>query len=185
MIKSEQINEVWVPVLGYEGYYDVSTKGRVRSRDRLRTSTLGNPYKLKGRLLKICLNGRGRPVVRLYKDGLGKTITLHRIMAIAFFGEPNESEMQVNHIDGNKVNNNLNKLEWVTASENVRHAFENGLNSNCGEKNPASILTTNDVVEIRELINVLPMHELADIYGVSKSNIENIKYNRTWKGIGV
>ena len=124
--------EVFRDVLGYEGLYQVSNYGRVKSLERknifycgLRKKHLERPTKEK--ILNYNKSNRGYLQVCLTKDGKSKTYTVHRLVAKAFL--PNlKNKKQVNHIDGNKENNNIDNLEWVTSSENNKHAFITGLN---------------------------------------------------------
>ena len=175
------LNDDWIDIEGYEGLYQANIKGQVRSLDRVAISTLGKEYIRKGKILKECVNGKGRPVYRLYKSGVGKTHTTHRLVAKAFL--PNfHNKPQINHIDGNPLNNNIENLEWVTNQENVIHAFENNLNSNAGEKNPRAKITRHDAEKIRLLYKMNTSKKaLAKKYNLSVSGIENIIYNRVWK----
>ena len=124
--------EVFRDVLGYEGLYQVSNYGRVKSLERknifycgLRKEHLERPTKEK--ILNYNKSNRGYLQVCLTKDGKSKTYTVHRLVAKAFL--PNlKNKKQVNHIDGNKENNSIDNLEWVTSSENNKHAFITGLN---------------------------------------------------------
>lgn len=124
--------EVFRDVLGYEGLYQVSNYGRVKSLERknifycgLRKEHLERPTKEK--FLNYNKSNRGYLQVCLTKNGKSKTYTVHRLVAKAFL--PNlKNKKQVNHIDGNKENNNIDNLEWVTSSENNKHAFITGLN---------------------------------------------------------
>ena len=124
--------EVFRDVLGYEGLYQVSNYGRVKSLERknifycgLRKEYLERPTKEK--ILNYNKSNRGYLQVCLTKDGKSKTYTVHRLVAKAFL--PNlKNKKQVNHIDGNKENNNIDNLEWATSSENNKHAFITGLN---------------------------------------------------------
>ena len=111
--------EVWKDIDGYEGSYQVSNYGRVRSKDRVSFSG----RKLKGRVLKQKVN-KGYYVIGLYKDGKQFGETVSRLVANAFI--PNsENKPEVNHIDENKANNHANNLEWVTPKENSNHGTRN------------------------------------------------------------
>ena len=124
------MEEEWRDVIGFEGHYQVSNKGNVRSMDRY----VG--YKIKGKIriaksaIKIPhINRGGYYQVNLFKDGKYKTKVVHRMVAEAFIENIGEKD-QVNHIDGNKTNNNVENLEWCTNSENAFHSshiLKNGL----------------------------------------------------------
>lgn len=117
--------ELWKDILDYEGLYQVSNTGRVRSIDR-ETTQLGhkNIYTriIRGQEIKQRKINSGYCIVRLCKDGVCKAVTVHRLVAIAFIGNKG-SEFQVNHKDGNKNNNCVDNLEWCTQSENVKHSY--------------------------------------------------------------
>ena len=130
------MDEIWKPVLGYEDLYEVSSKGRVR---KLRFI---NNYVNKEKIFEISLknNGTGYYKVFLYKNGKKCQKLVHRLVAEAFLERP-EGKDFVNHIDGNKKNNNVENLEWCTRSENMLHAYRNGLataqaKGKFGEDNP-------------------------------------------------
>jgi len=93
--------------------------------------------------------------------------------------------MQVNHKDGNKSNNNINNLEWVTPKENTKHAIKNKLSGSIGETNHNSKLTTKDVIEIIDLLKYTkyPTRVIGKWYNVKRSTIANIQYNKLWKHV--
>ena len=110
------MEEIWRDIEGYEGLYQVSNLGRVKS----------NYNKNRKTILKNRVN-RGRYfTVLLYKNKRSKNFSVHRLVALTFIPNP-ENKTQVNHIDGNKLNNRAKNLEWVTASENQIHAYATGL----------------------------------------------------------
>ena len=119
-------NEIWKDIEGYEGLYQVSTCGNVKSLPKVRRNGTGT-YIQKEKLLKPSNTSTGYKKVELCKDGKRKSFKVHRLVAQAFIPNP-ENKREVNHIDGNKHNNNVNNLEWVTSSENKLHAFEMHLN---------------------------------------------------------
>lgn len=119
--------EIWVDIEGYEGLYQVSNFGRVRSLDRIGDN--GRIYK--GVTKALSDNGRGYLQVNLKIKGKQRNLYIHRLVAQAFIPNP-ENKPEVNHIDGDKSNNFVSNLEWVTHVENVKHCFENGLNKNAG-----------------------------------------------------
>lgn len=122
--------EIWKPIKEYEGLYEVSNLGRVRSLDKIVKKWDGERL-LKGRVLKENIGKFGYRKSILTKNHKAKTLLLHRLVANTFIPNP-ENKPQVNHIDGNKGNNNVDNLEWVTASENVKHAYSTEL------KNPSN-----------------------------------------------
>lgn len=115
-----KMNEIWKDIFGYEGYYQVSNTGKVKNvnTNHIKHSTLANT---------------GYLVITLYKDNKGKTLTIHRLVAQAFIPNP-DNKPQVNHIDGNKTNNNITNLEWVTAKENIRHIIGLGFKPVCNTR---------------------------------------------------
>jgi hypothetical protein len=121
----------WKPVkfndTDLTGFYEVSDLGEVRSVDRItiRTNRWNTPYKQrwKGKVLKPRVTHDGYLRLKLCKLGEEIHMTVHRMVAFAFLGVPARN-LQVNHKDGCKTNNQVSNLEWVTASENVSHAFK-------------------------------------------------------------
>jgi hypothetical protein len=106
-------NTEWKPVVGYEGLYEVSNKGEIKSVR-------------KQRLMKPILSKRGYLRIELNKSGIGRIYSVHRLVAIAFIDNP-LCKKEVNHINGIKHDNNTNNLEWCTRQENARHSWDNKL----------------------------------------------------------
>lgn len=121
------IKEIWKDVVGYEGYYQVSNLGRVRSLDRMVRGSSNNIRIAKGRMLKFCDLKDGYLGVGLHKCGKALTKSVHRVV-IEAFADNLENKPTVNHKDGNKHNNCIDNLEWSTYSENNLHAYKTGLN---------------------------------------------------------
>lgn len=124
--------EIWKPVKGFEGLYEVSNFGKVRSLDRVITRKNGVQLTCKGKELFFTISKiderahRPRASVQLWKDNQAYLKAVHRLVAIAFIPNP-ENKPTVNHIDGNPLNNHVDNLEWATYSENQLHAYRNGL----------------------------------------------------------
>ncbi|MBO9602542.1 MAG: NUMOD4 motif-containing HNH endonuclease [Novosphingobium sp.] len=119
------MDEIWRDIVGYEGSYEVSSYGRVRSLDRV-VFRLGRPKRIKGRSLTLWPDAGTYPTVTLCESGQRQAINVHRLVAEAFL-EADIARTHVNHIDGNKANNRADNLEWCTRSENMAHAMQMGL----------------------------------------------------------
>lgn len=116
--------ELWKDIEGFEGYYQISNKGNVRSVNRF-----DGVHDRQGSLIRQNLKHNGYLQVGLRKHGKRKWFGVHRLVAIHFIENP-DNKPQVNHIDGNKLNNTVENLEWVTGRENQRHAIKMGLRDN-------------------------------------------------------
>ena len=119
-------------------------------------------------------NGKG-----YYRVAIGKKLTfVHRLVAEKYIPNP-ENKPQVNHKDGNKLNNCVDNLEWVTNAENRKHALDNGLHI-CGEKCPWSKLTSEQVDFIRKHTEI-PSTEMARTFNISDCHVREIRRNESWK----
>src|SRR5574344_126522 len=110
-------NDIWRDIEGYEGIYQVSNLGRVKSEHKRNGVTI----------LKNRVGNTGYCTLSLYKNKKTKNFSVHRLVALAFIDNPTNKEC-VNHKDGNKLNNHVNNLEWTTNEENIKHAWASGLN---------------------------------------------------------
>lgn len=184
----------WKPVKGYRGLYEVSRKGQVRSVDRVVEGKDGRLTVYKGRVLKpgdlVSRSGKRYKVVNLRRGGKGRMFQVHRLVAKAFVPNPNKSP-QVNHKDGDPGNNNWTNLEWVTAKENIRHAIRTGLTDYTkrrhakGATNGNAKLTEESVRAIRQK-GTEPFYDsvaIAEEFGVSRTQVNNILANRVWKHV--
>ena len=159
--------EQWKLVQGFENYL---------------VSTLGSVKTIKGKFKKIVYDNKNSyGYVELWKNNKGKKFRIHRLVAETFIPNYTNKE-QVNHIDGDKTNNCVTNLEWVTPKENIRHAINNNLSSiKYGSSNLSSKLKEEDVKFIRENAKVnISVKELAKLYNVSTTNIYNILNNKKW-----
>lgn len=143
--------EDWCPVVGYEGLYEVSNLGRVRSLDR----KVWNGrcfYTKKGRILIQTKTTTGYWKIDFKKDGIKKSYKVHRLVAFAFIPKV-EGKNIINHIDGNPLNNKVSNLEWCTQSENMKHAHEAQLVPNNFNLYKESIIKeyTNGTMNIKQL----------------------------------
>lgn len=164
--------EEWRAVPGHEGIYEVSDLGRVR---RVRASQGARA----GHILAGTQHGRGYLSVCLYKNRKMVRRTVHGLVARAFLGE-RLAGYQVNHKDGDKTNNALANLEYVTAADNYWHAVEAGLVS--GVKPRARRLTRQDVTAIRRRAETERASEIAESYGLDSSYVSRIIRHQVWKG---
>jgi hypothetical protein len=177
------MEEIWKPILGYEGYYEISNTGRVKCLPRKGSGCKNYVYFKKITPPKDNVH---YPTFSLNVGGKSKSLMLHRVLAIHFIQNP-ENKLQVNHIDGNKSNNDLSNLEWVSPSENIYHGLSLGImNTAKGVDKPHARFTENDVRNIKtRLINGDIGSHIAKDYGVHKGLIYYIKNGRTWKHITV
>ena len=117
--------EIWKDIIGYEGLYQISNYGRVKTvaRDIVRSN--GEPLHIKEKIRKTVIKPNGYAEVHLRKDGKGLSIKVHRLVAEAFIPNP-DNLPQVNHIDEDKTNNNVSNLEWCTRDYNMHYGTRNG-----------------------------------------------------------
>jgi hypothetical protein len=120
------MTEKWKAIRGYEGMYEISNQGRVRSLSRYRENHRAVQH-VPEIILKEYIGRWGYALVKLCSNGKAKEMKVHRLVAEAFLNTPEKD--QVNHKDGNKLNNSVENLEWCTGSENMQHAYDNGLHS--------------------------------------------------------
>ena len=120
-------------------------------------------------------------ITLMNEDGVRKAIPIHRAVLMTFAPCDNMSELQVNHIDGNKLNNSLENLEWVTTQENIQHSKENALHA-FGERNAGAIINEETAKEIISLIlsKQYTLPEIAEKTNTSLFIVERIKYKKTW-----
>ncbi len=161
------MSEIWKPVLGYADLYSVSNLGEVfsvRAQRVLRPGVLSSGY----RQVQLCRNGKREQV------------KVHRLVALAFLGEPPTPQHQVAHNNGNPAINCVENLRWATAQENQHDRRAHGTAS-LGEANYRAKLTANDVRAIRA--STQRNCDLARVYGVSWSQIYSIRCRKTWRHI--
>jgi len=171
-MEEEMLEENWKPVVGYEEWYEASDLGNIK-RVKNGQGTIG------GNTLVPCVSDRGYYIVCLCKNGKQKTPKVHHLVAGAFIGKRKDG-MEVNHKDGDKLNNHPKNLEYVTRSENMLHVFAVGLKSHKGENNPSNKLTEEDVREIRLLLPKYTQTEIGKRFNVSQSAISLIAVGKNW-----
>lgn len=124
---TDAMPQQWAPVPGYEGLYEVSDHGNVRSLDRLTTGPSGKQRRRYGKPMKINLKPDHYPMVQLCKNGHVRGFSVHRLVAAAFLGVPdNADELHVCHYDGNRQNNHVSNLRWDTPKANYQDMVRHG-----------------------------------------------------------
>jgi hypothetical protein len=178
--------EVWKDIEGYEGLYQVSSLGNVKSLGRRKSvAEKGGYYNLGDINLRLG-NRRGYKSVTLCKDGIPKPFAVHRLVAFAFL-ENKENKKTVNHINGIKSDNRVDNLEWVSQSEQQIHAIKIGLRYKAiGEQSNFSKFKSEDIIKIREMYStgLFSCEELSKKFNTSKNNINSIIHSYTWKHLG-
>lgn len=183
------MTEEWRPVVGHEGSYEVSSAGRVRSLPRtieVASEGSGHRRNLRGRMLKPSWDGRYM-ILGLSCTGVHETARVHRLVALAFLGEPKPGQ-NVNHKNGQRDDNRVSNLEWTYPKQNTRHALDSGLMDGIiGENHYASILTEDAVRFIRH--NYKPysrrvgVRALGRRFGVKEATVWHVIKNRTWRHV--
>lgn len=177
--------ERWLPVVGYEGYYEVSDCGRVRSLDRVIEDRRGRRRWLVGRVLRTCRgNQNGHVMVSLYTEGERGPRWIHRLVLEAFIG-PCPEGTECCHNDGNPANNALSNLRWDTPKSNAADSLRHGTHSSLGFRgadHPRSKLSEQDVLEIRVAVaSGKRQRDIAIQCGVHQKTISKIARRRSWQ----
>lgn len=163
------MQETWKPVVGYEGRYEVSDMGKVKSLKQ-------------GKILKGEVVHNGYLRVGLCKNNKSKWHRVHRLVLLSFVGECPE-DCEGCHLDGNRKNNHIDNLKWVTRKENQSHRESHGTTCR-GENNVMSKLQAEDISIIRGASKYgIEQKTLAGFFGVSQSAISLVMRRKSWKHI--
>lgn len=164
LFKRYKMDEIWKDVPGYEGYYQVSNIGNVKSLDRVVSHKRYNKEHVSEKILSPKKHG-GYLSVRLCGDGKRKLFLVHRVVMLAFVGNPSKEQIDINHKNSNKKDNRLINLEYCTRSENIKHSYLNGTHPS-GEDHHNSKFTNKERKEIyllkqkgytlKQIINIFP-----------------------------
>ena len=166
---------MFIDIKNFESYFQINDKGEIFSK---RTN----------KILKQTISKTGYPVITTKiggRNGKAYCLKVHRLLAQTFISNPNNLP-QVNHIDGNKLNNNINNLEWVDNSANQKHAYSIGLNSTKGDLHRNRKISNDDVKHIRNAFNLYIgkkkyfYMQFAENYNLSANHIRQIVYNHCW-----
>lgn len=175
--------EIWKDINGFEGIYQVSTHGNVRSLDRF--VKIGHKLRFnKGGMMAFTCDTDGYFQLSICKDAKVYSVKVHRLVAETFI--PNTDNKPIpNHINGLKQINHYKNLEWSTHSENTQHSYDTGLHVPLmGEKHQNSKLKDGDILEIRRLHSTgMSQCSIGRLYKVRQSMIGKIVNKLSWKHI--
>lgn len=177
------MEEQWKDIKDYEGLYQISSLGRVKSLAKyVRYKKAGNAALRKERVMKCGTTPAGYCVASLSFNKKTKGITVHRLVATHFLSNPNKYP-QINHIDGNKKNNTAPNLEWCDQAHNMRHAYNIGLlKPKRGAESSAAKITNEIALKIVEMLkNGLKYQPISDKTGANLSMIAKINNHSRWR----
>lgn len=173
-------DEVWRPIPGSEGLYSVSDRGRVRS-EPIQTSNVGER---RGRILSPCVAQAGYLQFCMALRESRRPMRVHIAVGLAFLGD-RPKHLQTNHKNGDKLDNRVENLEYVTCLENTQHAHATGLCANRahGEGSNLAKLTVEDVKKIRALAGTQSPAAIGRRFGISRQNATVIIKRKTWRHV--
>lgn len=166
------IPEKWKFIKEYEGLYKISNYGRIWSVRRKVPHHRWGYQLIHDKILKVGSSPNGYAIARFSKNGQQRYYTVHRIVAINFLPNAQQSP-QINHKDTNKKNNRATNLEWVSAAANTRHAIKNGLRKN-------NYMSIEKAIAIRNHSKKMTIIQLIKKYSASYNCIRDILKQKTW-----
>lgn len=175
--------EIWQQIKGFENLYKISTYGRIKSLGNGKSTNSKTKFE---RILKSNYSSTGYEKIKLFKDGKRYYFSVHRLVAQTFIAN-DKNKKEVNHKDGNKANNNISNLEWVTSSENQLHAFKNGLQkSRMGKdhvqsKSVRQLDLNGNLIRTFESIKQIQRELGFNSFGIIKCCKKEKKYNTAYK----
>lgn len=168
------MKEIWKIIDNFPNY-QISNFGRVMSLAKKDKPLIMAPH----------IGGGGYYSVNLHRKVEGKKVIerkyIHRLVAEAFIPNP-LNRTEINHIDGDKTNNHITNIEWITHSENMKHSYKLGLHSRCdimGINHPRVKLSEEDVRDIRRRID--SGTKIGKEYGITRQQVNNIRRGKSWK----
>lgn len=179
--------EIWKDIPGFEGWYQISNLGRVKSLSRTVDYGTRSVRTQKEKILQLRVGG---PVVAgkqyysviLCKNRYRKQHKVHRLVGEAFCHKPDGCEV-INHLDNDPTNNAATNLEWTTVIGNNNHRHIQGRSKGpAGDAHGQAKLSSQSLVEIKNLLNAgnLSQQAIADLFGVHQSHVSRIKLGKTW-----
>lgn len=169
--------EIWKDIPEFEGLYQISNYGKVKSLDRYIEDSFNGKRFRKGKYLSPGNNGTGYLFINLWKNNKQHRFYIHRLVCL-LFKEDYDIKLDINHKDGIKKNNHHSNLECVTPSENMYHSYNNNLHKS-GENHVNSKLLNSDIETIIEMLsNNIPQNIIANKFNVSQQLISNINTNK-------
>lgn len=177
---TQPTEERWLPVVGYEGIYEVSSHGRVRSLDRVVLRSNGVPQKIRGRMRRLTVGARDYPHVSCTRQGQKLRLRYVHEMVMSAFVWPRRHGMETRHLDGDKCNSKLSNLCYGTMQENHEDRVRHGV-SNRGERSGNAKTTRREVHSIFVLRGQgRTQRETAAEVGVSHEHVRDILNRKKW-----
>src|SRR6266853_893961 len=173
------MSEIWVAIPNYEGAYEVSNLGRVKSLQRMVNNS--NPNTMRSIRTKILsTKGKKYKMVSLsIPNKRRRAFCVHELVLLVFSG-PRPEGYEGRHLDGNRDNNHISNLKWGTPKENCDDRLRHGRMAR-GSKNGMSKLTAKQILEIKHLIDRgIPLNKIAERFGISSPHISDIKNGKRW-----
>lgn len=178
--------ENWKAVPGFEGLYEVSDRGRVRSLDRtiMKRVVRNGPLiqtKRRGKVLSVCLDTHGYPMVGLCEDGARQTALVHQLVLNAFVGPKRDGE-ECRHLNGVRADNRLGNLAWGTPVENTADKVRHGtIRAPRGSDHGLSTLSEDAVRDIRfRAASGEATGSISSLHGVSAAHVRRIVRRQAW-----
>lgn len=175
------MDEIWKPIEGYEGDYEISNLGRVKSNRPQYVINKGYVNR-EGHIMKASNNGRGYLMIFLAGKGFRDRRYIHRLVATHFLWSKYFEGAEVNHKDGDKTNNCVENLEWLSSGENKKHAIETGLFDQRGAKGKLTHLNDLQAMAIKKLYNngLMTSGEIMQLFDVSRHTVLDISSGKSF-----